>query len=84
MWCLTKYLFTSSAYLDIVYFTENWKLKIIKKYISVTVHLQNHCLLPCLHCSCPINSATGAGLKKKKKKMVDADADASRKNAIQT
>ena len=38
-----------------------------KKYISVIVYPQNHCLLACLHCLCPVNSAIDAGLKKKKK-----------------
>ena len=36
-----------------------------------------YCLLAWLHCSCPMNSATGAGLKKKKKNATTLNADAS-------
>ena len=53
-----------SMYLDTAYFTENWKLKIIKKYISINVYSQNYCLFTGLYYSCLINSTTRVGLKK--------------------
>ena len=50
--------------LDTAYFIENWKLKIIFGLLFSP----KHCSFAYLHCSCPMNSAIGAGFKKKKKK----------------
>ena len=36
----------------------------------ITVHTKKQCLYALMHCSCPMNTALGAGPKKKKKKWL--------------
>ena len=49
--------------LDTAYFVET-----IKNHFLITIHFQNCCSHAYLHCSCSMNSARGAELRKKKKK----------------
>ena len=63
-----------SVGLYIAYFAKNNK-KIIFGYCSLikllficmfALFIGDYCSFACLHCSCPMNSARGTGLKKKK------------------
>ena len=64
---ISKFFERQSVYLNTAYFVENNK-KVISGLLFIAENTVQQCTFALMHCSCPMNSARGAGPIKKKKK----------------
>ena len=64
---ISKFFERQSVYWNTAYFVENNK-KIISGLLFIAENAVQQCTFALMHCSCPMNSARGAGQKKKKRK----------------